>query len=106
MREDEVVKRFVAVLALIVLAISGFVAFRTVDTCHDYQDRYKKFVYSEMMKNSPIIIDPDELFGEPPWLCEKPSGMLTADDRARYNREGIGPNEFTDEMREAARRRS
>jgi hypothetical protein len=107
MRQDETVKRVVAILAVVALTIMAFVAYRTVDVCREYQDRYKKFLYSEMMNNSPLIWTPDELFGEPPWLCEKPDwDSLTAWDAARYRREGVGPNEFSKEMREAARRRS
>ena len=39
-----------ALLAVLLLG-GGLLVYRTVDTCSEWQDRYKRVLYSEMMKN-------------------------------------------------------
>jgi hypothetical protein len=87
---------FVLAAGLVVLRASG---------CSAWQNDYKRFLYSEMLKNSPIIHTPediDRIIGMKPSGCERPTS-LTQEDVARYRKEKVGPNEFLEEVREAAR---
>lgn len=94
------------VVALVVIS-AGVVVLRD-RACTAWQDDYKRFLYTEMLKNSPVTYSPediDTIIGERPVRCERPAS-LTDEDVARYRKEKIGPNEFVDEMRKAARQAS
>jgi hypothetical protein len=93
-------KRAVLALAALLLVMSGVAAYRTIDGCEYWQERYRRFLYSEMMKISPVIYTPDmieERIGERPPGCDRPAATLNRDDLQRYRREGVGPNEFVEE---------
>lgn len=92
-------KRVLLVLAALFLVTSGVVAYRTFE-CADWQERYKRFLYSEIVKISPVIHTPDtieQLIGDRPAGCDRPSETLSKEDLERYRREGVGPNEFVEE---------
>jgi len=60
----------------------------------------KRFLYSEIVKISPVIHTPDmieELIGDRPAGCDRPSATLSKVDLERYRREGVGPNEYVEE---------
>lgn len=93
--------------AVLFLLASGALAYRSVDACRGWQERYKRFLYSEMMKNSPVTYSPEmieEVVGERPGGCDRPSRVLSKADVERYRQEGVGPNEFVEERRAAYRR--
>lgn len=98
-------KRTAAVtLMALLIAAAAFLVLRD-GGCRAWQDDYKRFLYSETLKNSPVIYNPediDRIIGERPDGCTRPTS-LTNEDVARYRQENIGPNEFMDEMRQAAR---
>lgn len=91
-------RRVLLALAALVLVTSGVVAYRT-NECADWQERYKRFLYSEIVKISPVIHTPDmieELIGDRPAGCDRPSATLSKVDLERYRREGVGPNEYVE----------
>ena len=100
-------KRALVVIAVVGSLAVGSVAYVTVDACSWWQDRYKQYVYSEMMKNSPIIL-PDggveAIIGQRPINCDGPPYELTHADMDRFRSEGIGPNSFLEETRAAFKR--
>jgi hypothetical protein len=104
----KLVKRTALIVGLVlVLLVPVGLVIRT-RTCSAWQDDYKRFLYSEMMKNSPVIFTPediDRIIGEKPPGCTRPMS-LTEEDRARYREQSVGPNEFNDEMRETNKRSS
>jgi hypothetical protein len=90
---------------VLVLVVGGSLVFRTT-TCSAWQDDYKRFLYSEMLKTSPIIHTPqdiEQLIGAKPWGCTRPTS-LTEEDIALFREENVGPNHFIDEVREARQR--
>jgi len=99
-------KRVALALAAVLLVMGGVVAYLTIDACGDWRERYKRFLYAEMMKISPVIYTPDmieQIIGERPVGCDRPAATLSKNDLERYRREGVGPNEFAEEMRGQAR---
>lgn len=99
-------KRFFLALVSLLLVTSGVVAYRAIDACADWQERYKRFLYSEWVKISPVIYTPamiDEVIGDRPAGCDRPGRVLSKEDRRRYRREHIGPNEFLEERRATVR---
>lgn len=103
----KVVKKTTAAGLVLVLVVTFGLVFRTT-TCSAWQEDYKRFMYSEMMKNSPIIYTPediDRIVGAKPSGCARPTS-LTDEDRTRYREQNVGPNDFIDEMREANQRSS
>ncbi len=104
----ELMKKTALIIGFVLMltVTAGFV-FRT-RTCSAWQDDYKRFLYSEVMKNSPLIHTPediDRIIGERPSGCTRPE-TFTEEDSARFREENVGPNEFMDEMREANKRGS
>ena len=96
-------KRTAAVATITLLVVTASVVVFRDRSCTAWQNKYKRFLYTEMIKNSPIIYSPediDRIIGERPVGCERPTS-LTDEDFTRYRNENIGPNEFVDEMREA-----
>jgi hypothetical protein len=97
-------KKVVSTVTAFVLLAGGLFTYRMIDACNDWQDRYKRFLYSELIKNSPMIYTPemiDGVIGEPPAGCDRPSRVLSEDDAERFRREGVGPNEFAPAIRRA-----
>jgi hypothetical protein len=94
-------KKTLVALASLLILLTGVFVLHVADTCSDWQDRCRRFLYSEMIKNSPFIYTPemiDEIIGERPAGCDRPTTLSTTDVR-RYRREGVGPNEFLEERR-------
>jgi hypothetical protein len=90
---------------MLILAVWGGLVFRTT-TCSAWQEDYKRFIYSEMLKNSPIIHTPqdiEQLIGAKPPGCARPTS-LTDEDTALFREENVGPNHFFDQMRDAKQR--
>ena len=89
--------------------IARIIPLRALSTgmCSDWQEQYKRFLYAEMMKNSPVIFTEkmiEEIIGERPAGCGRPAlSDLSNQDSRRYRREGVGPNEFLEEQRAASR---
>ncbi|HZJ51143.1 MAG TPA: hypothetical protein VFF07_09915 [Actinomycetota bacterium] len=48
-------KRVALALASLLLVASDVAAYLRTDVCSDWQEQYKRFIYSEMIKNSPFI---------------------------------------------------
>ncbi|CAN5488505.1 MAG: hypothetical protein ACR2MC_07555 [Actinomycetota bacterium] len=96
--------------ALPSLLLVASVAYLRTDVCSDWQEQYKRFLYAEMMKNSPLIFTEkmiEEITGERPAGCGRPSlSDLSNQDSRRYRREVVGPNEFAEEQRAASRQSS
>ena len=85
------------------LLVASFLVYRANDGCADWQEHYKRFLYSEIIKNSPFILTPEEIeevIGERPAGCDR-SQSLSEEDLDRYRREGVGPNEYLVEQRAA-----
>ncbi len=93
-----------AVLGLgVVLVVSVGLVARTT-TCTSWQEDYKRFIYSETLKNSPVIYMPEDInriIGGKPSGCTRPAS-LTDEDIARYREQNVGPNHLIDEMRKAS----
>lgn len=92
---------------VLVLVMAGGLAVRTT-TCSSWQGDYKRFMYSETLKNSPIIYTPediDRIIGAKPSGCTRPTS-LADEDIARYREQNVGPNHFIDEMRGVRQRNS
>ena len=95
--------RVALALASLLLVASVVVAYRT-EACSNWQEQYKRFIYSEMLKNAPFTYTEkmiEEIIGERPLGCGRPS--LSNQDSRRYRREGVGWNEFAEEQRAVAR---
>ncbi len=94
-------RRLAALVAItLVAAAIGVVGVGTW-RCSQWQDDYKLFLYSEVLRNSPIIYTPkdiDRIIGSRPIGCVRPES-LDDEDLARYRREHVGPNEFVDQIR-------
>jgi hypothetical protein len=101
-------KRLLSTLAVVLLVTGAVLVYRTTDACGDWQERYKRFLYSELIKTSPFVYTPEmieEIIGEHPPGCNTPSFRELSDaDIERFQREGVGPNEFLEERRAASRR--
>lgn len=100
-------KRVVVALVSLLLVMNGVVVLRTVTSCADWQERYKRFLYSEMMKISPVIHTTEmieQIVGARPLGCDRPSRTLNTKDLKRYKDAGVGPNEFVEEIRAAIRK--
>ena len=83
------------ILATALLCALFFIGYGTIDSCSDWQGRYKRFIYAEMLKIGPVIQNPGEdAIGHRPLGCPRPGRTLTPEEYERYRREGIGPNEF------------
>lgn len=95
-------------LVVLILAVgSGSFVFRIV-SCNAWRDDYSGFIYSETLKNTPMLYGPDEIeaiIGEEPAACERPD-RLTNDDIRRFGAEGIGPNYFDQQIRATSAARS
>jgi len=94
------VKRLVPALVCLLLVMNGVVFFQRVASCADWQERYKRFLYSEMQKNSPVIYTPEmieQIVGPRPLGCDQPRRTLHSEDLERYKNAGVGPNEFVEE---------
>jgi hypothetical protein len=101
------VKKMAMVGLMLVLVVAGGLVLRTT-TCSSWQEDYKRFLYSEMLKNSPVTHTPediDRIIGTRPSGCTRPTS-LTDGDIALFRQENVGPNHFIDEMREARQRSS
>jgi len=100
-------KRLVgALLVAICVACVAFLGGYRSWQCSQWQDDYKRFLYVEVLKNTPVIYtreEIDRIIGGQPEGCVRPTS-LTNEDVARYQREHVGPNEFLDEEREAVAR--
>jgi hypothetical protein len=73
-----------AVLVALVVVCGAVLAYRLVDACADWQHAYERFLYREMMKNSPIIYTPEmieEIIGERPFGCDRPPRSLDSSGR-------------------------
>jgi hypothetical protein len=107
-REDKRVKRLLSALAIVLLVTGALLVYRTTDACVNWRERYKRFLYSELIKLSPFIYTPEmieEIIGERPLGCDAPTFRELSDaDIERFQREGVGPNEFLEERRAASRR--
>lgn len=93
-------KRLLVVVVLILAVSSGSFLFRTA-TCNARRDDYKRFIYSETLKNAPMLYGPEEIeriIGEQPAGCERPHRLRDEDIR-RFRAEGIGPNYFEEQTR-------
>ena len=87
----------VSVVVALVAFASGVLGYRTV-TCNSWQEDYKRFLYTEMLKISPITYGPediDAIIGERPAGCERPR-ELSDEDFRRFRDEGVGPNHFVE----------
>lgn len=96
--------RVVAASIMVALMSAGVFGYRTV-TCSSWQEDYKRFIYTEIMKNSPVIYGPDDIeaiIGDRPAGCERPE-ELTDEELRRFRDEGIRPNHFVDRMRVTSR---
>jgi len=106
-RDDSQMKKFAGTLALVLIVTGGAFAYRTIDACGDWQERYKRFFYVEMMKNSPMIYTPEmieEIAGGRPFACDRPSTTLSQADLEKFRRDTADADEFVDESRAAFRR--
>lgn len=87
-------------VSILLLIASGFLVFRVVGGCANWQKQYRRFLYAEMMKTgSPHIYSPemiDKVIGEPPEGCERPGPRLSKETINEFRREGVGANEFAD----------
>ena len=100
-------KKMAMVGLVLVLVVAGGLVLRTT-TCSSWQEDYKRFMYSEMLKNSPVTHTPqdiEQLIGTKPSSCTHPTS-LSDGDIATFRQENVGPNHFVDEMREARQRSS
>lgn len=98
-------KRVAVAVASLLLVASVVVAYLSTGVCSDWEEQYKRFIYSELIKNSPFIYTEkmiEEIIGERPTGCARPA--LNHEDLRRYRREGVGPNEFLEEQRAASRK--
>lgn len=84
-------------LLLVFLATStlggGVFAYRFVDACADWQDRYKRVLFDELMGRSPLILTPDKIeaeIGERPPGCDRPDRALGEADLRRFHEEYAG----------------
>ena len=79
-------KRFaLLVLAMSVLAAGLFVVNARAG-CSEWQERYKRAQYSELMKITPFVYTPAELekiAGERPLGCDRPPRNLSESDLSR-----------------------
>jgi hypothetical protein len=82
------VLRRLLVAGLIVLSVAGGLYFVRARRCSSWQGDYKRFLYVEMMKNSPIIYTPEEIdrIMRRPAGCERPAG-LSDEASLRYRQE-------------------
>jgi len=100
-------KRVALAVASLLLVASVAVAYQITGVCSEWQEQYKRFIYAEMMKNSPVIYTEkmiEEIVGGRPAGCGRPSlSNLSHEDSRRFRREGVGPNEFAEEQRAASR---
>ena len=74
-------------------------------SCSAWQEDYKRFIYSETLKISPVIHGPEDvesIIGGRPRGCARPTG-LSDEDISKFRGEGVGPNHFLDEFRSAYR---
>jgi hypothetical protein len=95
-------------LICLLVVMNGVVVFRVVGSCENWQESYKRFLYSEMMRSSPVIHTPEmieQIVGARPLGCDRPSRALNRKDLKRYRNAGVGPNEFVEEIRAAIRNR-
>jgi hypothetical protein len=100
------VSRVLTAVVVVMVTSCGAFALRATVSCSRWQDRYKRFIYAEWIKISPFVYGPrriEAVVGSRPLGCAPPGG-LTHEDVDRYRSEGVGPNEFTEEI--LARRRS
>ena len=103
-------KRVALALTSLLLVASVAVAYLITGVCSDWHEQYKRYIYAEMMKNSPFIYTEkmiEEIIGGRPAGCGRPSlSNLSHEDSRRFRREGVGPNEFLEEQRAASRQSS
>lgn len=107
MRQDSHVKKVLASATTLIAIAGGAFAYRTVDACADFQQRYKRFLYVEMMKTSPLVYTPrmiEEIVGGRPLGCDRPSPALSHADLERFHRDPVDFDEFLPETRAAFRR--
>ena len=84
-----------AVAGVVVAAVLALTGVRAGIECARWQGRYERLLYSEMMKNTPVLLTPErleELIGVQPPGCDAPP-TLSQSDSYRYYRElfGTGP---------------
>ena len=87
------------VAGVIVVTIAGGLTILHVRECSAWQDDYKRVLYMEMMRNSPIVYTPkdiDRIIGNRPAGCERPT-QLSNEDFARYR--DLGAIELLGEIR-------
>ena len=99
LREDARMKRLGFVLVSIVLLRTVVVSLRSVHECGKWQSDYKRFLYAEMQKNSPIVYRPsmiEDIIGNRPAGCNQT--RLSRNDIARFEEGTVGPNEFAGEV--------
>lgn len=99
-------KKVLASTTALIAIAGGALAYRTVVACADFQERYKRFVYVEMMKNSPMVYTPqmiDEIVGGRPFGCDRRTQDLSHADLQRFHRDPVDFDEFL-ETRTAFRR--
>lgn len=75
-------------------------------SCSSWQEDYKRFMYSETLKNSPVLYGPgdiESIIGTRPVGCSTPRGLSSEDIRT-FQSEGVGPNHFVNEFRSAYRK--
>lgn len=85
-------KKTVLMGLMLMLLASGALVFRTT-TCSSCQEGYKRFLYSETLKNSPVIHtqeDIDRIIGTKPAGCTRPTS-LTDEDIALSDRRTSAP---------------
>jgi hypothetical protein len=86
-REDGTMKRASLVLIGLLLVVSAVVFVGGEGECREWQGRYKRVLFLEIMKNSPVIMTPElveEQIGARPGGCQTPA--LTQHDIDRYRR--------------------
>lgn len=97
-------KTWALFLATVLFIASGVLVFRVVGGCANWQQQYRRFLYAEMMKNSPHIYTPEmieKVIGEPPEGCDRPGPGFSRETLDAFRREGVGPNEFSEEIQAA-----
>ena len=95
--------RFVISVSVLLVVIGGANAYRGRGACAEWQERYKRFTYLQMMRQSPVIYsfeEIEEIIGEQPLGCDREPP--TEDDISRLRSEDLDPIEFLDEERAAA----
>lgn len=99
-------KAFGTLAAFAVLA-AGTITYRAIDACNEWQERYKRFLYVEMMQNGPMVYTPamiEAIVGEQPVGCDRPESNLSHADLDRFRRDPVNFDEFLHEWRTAFRR--